>query len=278
MGAVVTPGYFEVLGMSLVRGRGLTREDRAEAAPVVVVNQTLARRLFGGIEAALGQRVRYSLDPRRRDLTVVGVVGDARTMTFRDPVLPTLYQPVAQSPDFLNSLEVRVSGDPAQVVDSVRAAVRAADARLPIVSMQTVRSQVDRSLAQERLLAALSSAFGLAALFLVAVGLYGVIAQWAAQRTREIGVRMALGATAGGVRWLVLRQGLALVIAGLAVGLPAALGASRLLQRMLFEVKPMDPGAVMLALSALGAVALLAAYLPARRASRLDPMVALRTE
>jgi ABC-type antimicrobial peptide transport system permease subunit len=154
------------------------------------------------------------------------------------------------------------------------------DARsgLPIMNVRTLRQQVDRTLTQDRLLAILASAFGLAALLLVAVGLYGVIAQWAAQRTREIGVRMALGATSARVRWMVLRQALLLVIAGLAIGIPATLATSRLLEGILFGIRPMDATTVASAALALLAVATLAAYVPAHRASRVPPMTVLRYE
>jgi ABC-type antimicrobial peptide transport system permease subunit len=156
--------------------------------------------------------------------------------------------------------------------------VHDAHSGLPFQNVRTMRTQVERTLMQDRLLATLASAFGLTALFLVAVGLYGVIAQWAAQRTREIGVRMALGASGGSVRWLVLRQAVAMTLIGLLVGIPAALMASRLLRGLLFGVGPMHPPTVIGAALVMFTVAALAAYLPARRASRIDPMAALRVE
>jgi ABC-type antimicrobial peptide transport system permease subunit len=149
---------------------------------------------------------------------------------------------------------------------------------LPVYNARTMRDQVDRSLMRERLLATLASAFGLAALFLVAIGLYGVVSQWANQRTREIGLRMALGATGAGVRWLVLRQATSLVLMGALVGIPAALVTSHQLGRVLYGLGPSDPMSLGLAASALLLAAALAAYLPARRASRVDPMVALRSD
>jgi ABC-type antimicrobial peptide transport system permease subunit len=149
---------------------------------------------------------------------------------------------------------------------------------LRVAALRTLRAQVERLLVQEKLLATLSVSFGLAALFLVSIGLYGVISQWAGQRTREIGVRLALGATGGGLRWLVLRQAMVLALAGVAIGIPAALGASRLLQGLLFGLSATDAATYVFATTIMLAVATLAAYLPARRASRLDPMVALRSE
>jgi putative ABC transport system permease protein len=276
---LVTPGYFETLGMKLLRGRTFARTDDAGAPRVAVINETMERQCFGGADA-LGKR--FSMDGTHL-VEVVGVVRDTRTNSLRQPGAGVLYLPLAQphgTPATLlaSSLEVRAAGDPSLLAHQVRRAVRDAHSGLPFLNVRTLRTQVDRTLMQDRLLATLASAFGLTALFLVALGLYGVIAQWTAQRTREIGVRMALGATSGSVRWLVLRQAVALVLIGLVVGIPAALGASRLLRGMLFGVQPMHPPTVIGAALVMFAVAALAAYLPARRASRVDPMAALRVE
>jgi predicted permease len=275
---LVTPGYFETLGMKVLGGRTFARADDAGAPRVTVVNETMAREDFGG--KALGRRIR--LDDEH-DVEVVGVVRDAHTNDLRQPASATFYLPAAQphgvpATIYLGSLEVRGAGDPALLAHEVRRAVREANSALPVMNVRTLRAQVDRNLAPDRLLATLASAFGLAALFLVAVGLYGVIAQWAAQRTREIGVRMALGASAGGVRWMVLRQAFVLVLFGVAIGIPGAIAATRLLKGMLFGVEPMDPVTLVAAALAMFAAAGLAAYLPARRASRVDPMTALRCE
>ena len=276
---LVTPGYFETMGMKLLRGRPFARTDGPGAPRVAVVNETMAKKAFGGAEA-LGQRI--SMDGTH-DVEVVGVVSDVRSYDLRRPASSVLYLTLAQphgTPATLlpSSLEVRAAGDPSLLAHQVRRAVRDAHSGLPFMNVRTLKAQVDRTLVKDRLLATLATGFGLAALFLVAVGLYGVIAQWAAQRTREIGVRMALGATSGGVRWMVLRQGVVLVLVGLVLGIPAALAASRLLQGLLFGVQPMDPKTVTVAALAMFAVAALAAYLPARRASRVDPMAALRCE
>jgi predicted permease len=272
---IVSPAYFDTVGMPVTRGRALGSQDRATAPRVAVVNEALARRFFGG--EPLGKRFRFGGDPEV-DFEVVGVVRDARSRSLRQSPEPMVYVAAAQRPDFLRSLEVQATGDPVLLADRVRRAVQEANPGLLVTGVRTMRGQMDRSLMQERLLATLSTAFGLAALFLVCVGLYGVVSQWAAQRTREIGVRMALGATAAGVRWMVLRQAFRLVLAGVALGLPAAMAAARLLQGFLFGVRPMDPPTLAAAALALFAVATAAAYLPARRASRADPMIALRCE
>jgi predicted lysophospholipase L1 biosynthesis ABC-type transport system permease subunit len=233
--------------------------------------------VYGSADAALGQRLGFGAKEARK-YEIVGVVADARTLAVRRLPAPAVYRPVAQATGYLSSLEVRAMGDPALLAESIRRTVRAAHPGLPAPSVTTLEQHRELSLGQDRLVAVLANAFGLAALFLVCVGLYGVITHWAAQRTREIGLRMALGAPAGGVRWLVLRQALGLVVAGMAVGVPASLASARLLQGLLFGVMPGDP--VMLAAPAVAmlGVTLAAAYLPARRASRVDPMIALRAE
>jgi predicted permease len=276
--SIVTPGHFETMGIPLLRGRTFGNKDDRNAPRIAVVNQTLAHRLFGEVGAALGQRFHFDHEFSASGIEVVGVVGDTKATGLREETPAAIYLPVAQHPEYLRSLEVRAVGDPAALAAAIRRAVREANPNLPVPSVRTLRSQVERSLTQERLLAALSTAFGLAALFLVCLGLYGVISQWAAQRTREIGVRIALGATTGGVRWMVLRQAFALVLAGVALGLPAAMAASRLLKGFLFGLSPTDPAILTAAPLALFAVATAAAYLPARRASRVDPMEALRCE
>jgi len=272
----VTPEHFQTVGLTLLEGRGFTRQDHRNAPPVAVLNRRLARQLFGG-GPALGKRFRLVAGPSA-EMEVVGVVSDARLHQLRGDPTPAFYRPVAQSPEMLRRLEVRAAGDPALLTGDVRRAIGEVAPGLPIGSVRTMAGQDEEALRPERLLAMLSRGFGLTALFLVALGLFGVIGQWAAQRTPEIGLRVALGATIHDVRWLVLRQGLLLVVLGVALGIPAALAVSRLLTGVLFGVQPMHAPALIAAALALLAVAALAAYLPARRASRVDPMAALRSE
>jgi predicted permease len=283
----VTPRYFQTVGMTLVRGRTFTGDDRAGAPRVAVINEALARRLFGtaddaGGSAAIGQRFRF--DPVRApemprdDVWVVGVVKDARIDNVRWGAPPALYLPAQQSPGLLESVQIRAGSDPTALTAQLRGAIEGAGSGVTLASVRTMRGQVDEALRRERLLATLSTVFGLAALLLVSIGLYGVISQWAGQRTREIGLRMALGATTAGVRWLVLRQALVLVLAGLAVGLPASVAASRLMQAALFGISPTEPAILTLAMLLMLTVATLAAYLPASRAAAVDPMVALRND
>jgi predicted permease len=273
----VTTTYFETVGMRVLRGRGFGPGDVEGAPAVAVINRTLERQLFGG--NAVGRRFKDGRPSSQgRSIEVVGVLEDAKNNGLRDAPLATVYRPVAQVPTVLGRLQVLAAGDPALLADQVRRAVREVRPDVPVTGVRTMRGQVERVLTGERALATLSSAFGLVALFLVCVGLYGVIGQWAAQRTRELGVRIALGATAAGVRWLVLRQAFVLVGAGLLVGLPAAVAVGRLLRGFLFGLSPMDPATLTGAALLILIVASAAAFLPARRASRLDPMTALRSE
>jgi predicted permease len=270
----VSSRYFETVGMRLLRGRSFTHADDRHAPRVAVINETLARQLFDDSDP-LGHRMR-DVDPG--DIEVVGIVRDAKMRGVSEPVPPTYFVPLDQQDWLASTLEVRTAGDPALAADAVRAAMREADPRLPVLSVRTMRAQIERTLVGERLMALLSGAFGLSALFLVCVGLYGVMARWSAERTGEIGVRMALGATTAGVQWMVMRQGLGLVLFGVAVGLPLAMVAARLLRTLLFGIAPVDLVTLAAAFLALVAVALVAVYLPARRASRIDPLVALRCE
>jgi predicted permease len=277
---VITPRDFEALGMQLVRGRGFRDGDVPGAPPVVVLNQTMATRFFDG--DAVGRRLLLG-SKDSHEVEVIGVVADTRTTGPRDRILPTYYLPVAQAHYFpisirLGSLAVRAMGDPERLITDVRREVHAIHAGLPMLNARTLRVQMDRTLTTERLLAALASGFGVTALFLVAIGLHGVISQWAARRARELGVRVALGATAGAVRWLVLRQALLLVGAGALVGIPVAIAAARLLGGVLYGVRPVHAPTLTAATAAVFVVGAVAAYLPARRASRIDPMSALRCE
>jgi predicted permease len=276
---VVSPTYFQTVGMTLLRGRGFERGDRGNTPRVAIINETLARQLPGG--EALGRRFRFG-DPSSSEppaTEVVGILRDAKINNLREAPRPTVYLPLAQSLDVgVGNLQVRTRTDPAALANQVRRVAAEVHPDLLLADVRTMATALDRSLRQERLLATLSSAFGLVALFLVCLGLYGVIAQWAAQRTQEIGVRMALGATRGTVQWLVLRQAFVLVLAGVVIGVPAAAAAARVIAGLLYGVQPFHPLTLTASGLMLFAVAALAAYLPARRASRADPMLALRSE
>jgi ABC-type antimicrobial peptide transport system permease subunit len=207
------------------------------------------------------------------------VVKDARYSSLRDPIPPVYYTPFAQSPRQRSMyFYVRTAIDPAQIASAIRGAVASIDPNLPIVNMRTMEAQLDANMATERLLALLTGAFAGLATLLAAIGLYGVLAFNVARRTREIGIRMALGASATQVRGLVVREVAAIIVIGLVVGLGAAYAAGELVKSVLFETAPADPWIFASAAAALGVIALAAAYLPARRATGVDPMIALRYE
>jgi predicted permease len=272
---VMTPRYFETMGMRMVEGRGVTPDDRGGAPRVAVINEAFARRFFssGGV---LGRRLRT--DGPNQELTIVGVVKNARVNDLRSEVRPIAYLPLAQSPDFLRGLQVRTAGEPGALGAEIRQIIRNADVNLAVNDVSTLHQQVDRSLARERLIATLSGAFGVLALLLVCVGLYGVLSHSVAQRTAEIGVRVALGSTRRGVQWLIVRESLVVVFSGLALGIPAALATGRAITGLLFGLSPIDPQTLGGAVAVVVLVTVSASYIPGWRASRVDPVVALRSE
>ena len=274
----VGPEYFETVGMTILRGRGLTAQDGENAPRVAVINETFARYYFGG-ENPIGRR--FGTDPDTSgQIEIVGVVKDAKYVSLREPALRTYYVPYFQYSDRwrATTFQIRTAANPTGVIAAVRQAAREVDANLPLFNIKTLAKQVDESIAQERLIGAVSSFFGLLALLLAAVGLYGIMAYAVSQRTHEIGVRMALGAHRGAVLRMVLRQGMKLVLIGAGLGLAASLAVTRVIASQLYDVTPTDPmtfiGAPILLLIA----ALAACFAPARRATKVDPLVALRCE
>jgi predicted permease len=277
----VTGGYFSVMGIAVLRGRGFTDADRETTGRVAVVNDTFARQFFAASNP-VGTRVQLcsseSCGAPDAMMTIVGVVEDAKYTDLREPPRPMLYVPFTQATQNLSELQVRTSGDPAAVAATLHRALAAADPRLTIVGMIEARDQVDASLIGERLIARLSATFGLLAAALAAVGLYGLVAYVTVQRTGEIGIRVALGATRSDVRRLVLRDAVTLLAAGLLIGVPIAMAGARLIASQLYEVAPTDALVFGSALATIAGAALVAGYLPARRAVRLDPATALRRE
>ncbi len=278
----VSPDYFAVMGMRVLRGRPFADTDGASALPVAIVNQTFATQFLAGADPVGRRAGRCSNIPCSASagsmMEIVGLVEDAKYYTLREEPRPMLFLPLGQYEQNPRELEVRTAADPAAVAATLHRELSSVDSRLAIVSMRTLREQVDASIVPERLVARMSAVFGLLALALAAVGLYGVVAYVTAQRTGEIGIRMALGAGRSEVRRLVLRDTLTLVLIGVAIGLPAALAAARLLSNQLYEVGPTDPLSIVLALTTLSLTALIAGYFPARRAARVDPLAALRAE
>ena len=274
---VVTPGYFETVGLRMVRGRGFEPADAAGGRNVSVVNETFARRYFPG-QDPIGRRWSYDTDFGTNAFEIVGVVSDARYNDLKADSLNMTYRPAAQSDWYLESLEVRTAGEPAALASTVQAALREAEPRMPVARVEALDARVSRSMGQERMLTWLTATFGLVALALACLGLYGTISYAVTRRTAELGVRMALGADRSAVRWLIMREALVLVLIGLGAGVPLALLSATALKGVLFNVSSLDLASYAAAAVVLIAIATLAAYLPARRASRLDPVAALRAE
>jgi predicted permease len=274
----IAPRFFETLGTPLVLGRDFSERDGLGASGVAMVNENFVRRYLPEGHP-LGQQI--SLPGSSHTMEIVGVVKDAISWSLREPAPPFVYLPYFQYPENIGfaSFEIRAGSSLAQTAKLVSELLRA---RFPETSapaqVQTLTAQVERTLVQERMLAALGTCFGSLALVLAAVGLYGLLAYTVARSTSEIGIRMALGAERTEVLWGVFKGSLRLLACGVALGIPAAWASSRLIAAMLFGLTPTDPLTILGATVLLGATSLLAAFLPARRASRVDPMVALRYE
>ena len=275
----VGPNFFETLGIPLALGRTIGEGDTEAAPKVAVVNQTFARQFLSGGNP-VGRRIGFGDEKTAGDTEIVGVVGDAKYSDLRREVPPTVYVPCLQDLKWLGPInfEVRTVGDPMQMASAVRRVAQDLDSNLTLYQIRTQVDQINMSLFQERLFARLTSFFGMLAALLACVGVYGIMAFAAAQRTREIGIRMALGARRGGILGMVLRETCLLVAIGIAIGILVALGASRLISTLLFGLKPTDPLTISVAALLMVAAAVFAGYVPARRAARVDPMIALRYE
>jgi predicted permease len=274
---IVGPDFFAAMGIPLVQGRNFGPQDTANSQKVAVVTEAMARKFFPG-GSPIGRRFGNKGPKSSEDTEVVGVVKDAKYGNLKENFRPMAFYPHSQRPDVLGNLVVRFTGPASVVVPQIRRTITQTNRNLPIDDVVSLSEHIGRSLVQQKLVARLASFFGLLALLLACVGLYGVMSYGVARRTNEIGIRMALGARGGSVLWLVLREALVLVAVGLVVGLVAAFALTRTAASLLYELKPNDPLTIASATLLLAGVALLAGYFPARRAARVDPMVALRDE
>jgi predicted permease len=276
----IGPNFSETLGVPLLLGRDISLEDTPNSPKVAVVNQAFVKSYFPN-ENPIGRRATFDDGSDKEDFEIVGVIGDSKYDNAKEKAAKAVFRPIMQVQDqqsFNNVFELRTLGDPLGLSAEVRAAVAQVNDKLPVMNLTSLRLQTDESLKQEKLIAQLVSFFGLLGLLLSCVGLYGIMAHSVVRRTNEIGIRMALGAERRSIIWMVLKESLLLVALGLVIGVPAAWAAAHLISSQLFGLNPSDPVTLLTAAALLTVVAALAGYLPARKASRVNPLVALRYE
>ena len=271
---VISSGFFETMGIKVTQGRGFTSRDNETAPKVVVINETAARKYFAN-QNPLGQRVGGSVE-NSGQFEIVGILADTKYNSVRDAVPPTMYVPFLQARAGSSVVAVRTATDPAGVTSGVREAIRQLDPNLPMMDVSTQIEQVERRFQQEKVFAQAYTLFGGLALLLASIGLFGVMSYSVARRTNEIGIRMALGARRQDVLRLVLWESMILVAIGVVIGVAVTLGAGRFVATLLFGLAPTDALSIVSATALMVAVAAFAGFLPARRAARVDPMVALR--
>jgi predicted permease len=297
----VSGQYFETAGISIVAGRAISPADTASSVKVAVVNETIAKKYFPHGNA-IGRKVTIGIDSVAGPWQIVGIARDTRSQNPRDtdpirmtyvplaqiePYMPIENKPASDSKPavreenqdrYADMILLRTTGDPAKVTADLRASVAAIDPNLPLLKITTIREQVSNLIANEELISTLTSIFSLLALILAAIGLYGVMSYNVVQRTPEIGVRLALGARAESVLWMVLRESLLLLTIGVGLGLPLTIAATRGIQHQLFGLSAVDPVTFAIAIVVVAGMTILATWIPARRASRVDPLIALRYE
>jgi hypothetical protein len=259
-------------------GRLFTASDTIKSPPVAIVNESFASREFGSTSGALGKRLKTCCARGPEEVEIVGVSGDVRFMALDAPSRAEMYRPLAQTFMFPMAFAVRTSGDPAQLSAAVRQVAYNVDPTIPVAELQPLEALLAQSLGRPRLLTLLLSVFAAVGLLLTVVGVYGVVAYWVRRREREFGIRLALGAAPQGIARSVLRQGAAYALAGILVALPVAIALSRLMRSVVFGVAAHDPLTFVALPVAVMSVAMAAAYFPARRAARVDPVTTMRSE
>jgi putative ABC transport system permease protein len=274
----VSPDYFRAMGVQLRAGRGFTEQDNKSAPRVIVINETLARRYFSG-EDPIGKRILYGGADNQLAHTIVGVASDVKRYGVEAEVPPEIYEPYSQA-EFLGfmRLAVRTAGDPLNLAAAVRRQIWAINADQPIINVMTMEQRLAESVAPRRFQMLLFGVFAAVALILATVGVYGIISHSVSRRTHEIGIRLALGAQASDVLRMVVWRGMILTLIGMAIGLAAALALTRVMKSLLFGVSATDPVTFAVIALLLVGVTLVACWIPARRATKIDPIIALRCE
>jgi len=275
---IVDESYFQTLGIPLMAGRVFDERDKADAPGVVIIGKTVADRIFAGRDP-VGRRINYASIQGPPDL-IVGVVGDVKIAGLDEAIRPVLYYPFRQSPSMFTNLVVRTNADPATLAGAIRNETRSLEPDVALFSVRPMDELIADSPAafMRRFPALLIGIFSIVALVLASIGIYGVVSYSVSQQTHYIGIRMALGAQASDILKMVLKQGLGVSLVGMAIGVLAALALMRLLRSLLYEVQTNDLGTFAIVVGTLFVVALLACYVPARRATKVDPLVALRYE
>ena len=274
----VSAGYFKTLGIHLLAGRTFLESDTANTTKVVVVSESFARHYFGQ-QPAIGRRMGRGYDPTTpTDMEIIGVVNDIDYQNLREKEPRQVYLCSQQGYNFDGTVYLKVKSGTRGALASARRVVREMDSRVPVMNVKTVEHQLEESLVTERMIASLSTAFTISAVLLAVLGLYGVMAYMVTQRARELGIRMELGAAFGNVVWLAMREVVVLVAAGIAVAVPLALALSRFIGSELYGIKPTDPISITAAALLLAAIAMVAGFVPARRAASPDPLNVLRYE
>ena len=273
-------GFFSTMAIPLVTGRTFTAQDQQNSPKVAVINETMARRFFPNT-SPIGHRFSIGEAPDHPgEIEVIGVVKDAKMLTLDEGSQMAAYFPCTQSPGFYDNFAVRYApgANKQEIISRVRRSIAATNPHILVNSISSLEEQVDRSIATQSLIAQLSAFFGILAVFLSCIGTYGLLSYSVARRTSELGIRLALGAQSRTLLWMILRESVFLLSIGLAVGVPVALSTTRILKSLLYELSPLDPVAISVAIAAVAGMTIVAAWLPARRATKIDPMRALRTE
>jgi putative ABC transport system permease protein len=269
------PNYFETMGMRLLKGRTFGSEDQINTPRVLVINETMANRFWPN-QDPLGKQIKFIRGGGTA--TVVGVVGDAKQFWLDEEKIPQVYDSYSQDPGLFATAVIRTSVEPTSLTEPLRQAIWKVDPDQPMWKIRTVKFLVDRNTADRKFLMALMGIFAMLALLLTSIGLYGVVSYLVNQRTQEIGIRMALGAQVADIMTMILKQGMVMVLTGVALGLAAAWMLTRLMSRLLYQVSATDPATFSSIALLLIVVAFFACFIPARRATRVDPLTALRYE